>query len=89
MDVYELKRKHLQNHPTSHFFDAETLKFFGESMSRMYVLKGTVKIFDYLGDPHECYVLSKQGKNFLGQKTRTYAYFDTKTFENIQSPIDR
>lgn len=86
MDVYELKRKHLQNHPLSHFFDAETLKFFGESMSRMYVLKGTVKIFDYLGAPHECYVLSKQGKNLLGQKMRTYAYFDTKTFEEIQKP---
>lgn len=86
MDVYELKRLHLQNHPLSHFFDTETLKFFGESMSRMYVLKGTVKIFDYLGDPHECYVLSKQGKNLLGQKMRTYAYFDTKTFEEIQKP---
>lgn len=86
MDVYELKRLHLQNHPLSHFFDAETLKFFGESMSRMYVLKETVKIFDYLGDPHECYVLSKQGKNLLGQKMRTYAYFDTKTFEEIQNP---
>ena len=41
MTVYSLKENHLQAEPNSHFFDYDTLKFFGERMSEMRVMKNT------------------------------------------------
>ena len=43
-DSYSLRDAHLAKHPDSHFFDRDTLKFFGERFSEMRLLKskGTV-----------------------------------------------
>lgn len=70
----------------SHFFDNETLKFFGETMSSMSVLKNTVSVIDGRGDVHECHVLSaKRTKNAFGRckPYRHYHYFDTKTLDFV------
>lgn len=83
MNVYALKSRHEDAFPRSHFFDRDTLKFFGESLSRMSVLQKTVKIKAYSGKVHDCYVLSKQSRDFFGKRIRTYAYFDTTTFEEV------
>ncbi len=83
MNVYILKERYQNANPDGHFFDEKTLKFFGEALSRMNVLKQTAKITDYSGDVHECYILSKLGKDFLGHKRRSYAYFDTNTFKEV------
>lgn len=32
MTPSRLKAKHLENHPTSHFFDRDTMGFFGDTM---------------------------------------------------------
>lgn len=69
-------------HPESHYFDRETLKFFGESLSSMRILKNTTIIND-AGTPRECFTLSKLGKDFRGRKCRSYAYFDCNTLEYI------
>ena len=83
MTVYELRSRYLEKHPNGHFFDSDTLKFFGETLSTMRVLRETVQKRDSMGEMHTCYVLSKQSKDFSGKKRRTYAYFDMETFEYV------
>lgn len=67
----------------SHFFDAETLKFFGEKRSSMKILKQTEKIKDISGQIHECYVLSSLQKTFTGKKRRHYSFFDVDTLKEV------
>ena len=81
MSVYELINKTRTTEP--HFFDHDTLKWFGESISSMNVLKDTVTITDYLGVKHECVVLSKLSRKYPGGARRTYAYFDTTSWNQI------
>ena len=86
MNVYELKNKHLEKNPGSHFFDYDTLKFFGEAFSRMRVLKNTVTKTDVCGEKHECYVVSAtRTKNWRGScKPYThYHYFDVETLTAV------
>jgi len=83
MDVWTLSRKYYENNPGGHFFDRDTLKFFGERMSEMYVFKNKEKVKDGQGVEHECYVLSSlQRVPYVG-KRRHYAWFDANTFEEI------
>ena len=83
MTVYELRSRYLEKHPNGHFFDPETLKFFGETLSSMRVLGATTEVKDSIGEMHTCYVLSKLSKDFSGKKRRTYACFDVDTFEHV------
>lgn len=83
MDVYKLRSEYYKHNPDGHFFDYETLKFFGESLSNMNVLKNTAIITDCMGEKHTCYILSKYSRNYPGGGRRTYAHFDVETFEYI------
>lgn len=83
MTVYNLIAEHKKNFPESHYFDHDTLKFFGERVSDMRVLKKTTIVNDYRGKPHECFVLSKVSKDFYGRHYRNYDYFDIVTYERI------
>lgn len=76
MTVYKLIQEHKRNFSHSHFFDKETLRFFGERISEMYVLKKTEMI-----DGVEYYVLSSLQHNAPGGARRAYHYFDVNTFE--------
>lgn len=83
LSVYELIREYQRHNPNGHYFDHDTLKFFGERISEMRVLKGTFTITDLSGTPHECYMLSSlQRKNPAGPK-RHYEYFDVNTFDSV------
>jgi hypothetical protein len=42
--VYGLISEYQRMHPNGHFFDRDTLKFFGETVSSMRLLKGTVNL---------------------------------------------
>ena len=83
MTANELRFRHLSACPKSHFFDSKTLKFFGERMSDMYVLKGTVKINDCSGNEHECIVLSSRQLKYPSGPKRIYHYFDACTYEQV------
>lgn len=81
--VYGLRDAYYEKHPNGHFFDHDTLKFFGESLSTMRLLKETITVTDICGDKHECYVLSRlQRKHPMGPR-RTYAYFDVNTLDDV------
>lgn len=82
MTVYNLIANY-EDKQHGHFFDAATLKFFGERISDMRVLKGTTVVKTYSGEEHTCYTLSSlQRKHPMGPR-RKYSYFDTETFEHI------
>ena len=58
--VYGLKSRYEGTHPGGHFFDKETLGFFGERLSEMRLLAKTEVVTDISGDKHECYVLRRR-----------------------------
>lgn len=83
MTVYNLIDRYKENNPGGHFFDRSTLKFFGERISDMRVLKDIIIVKSAGGEQHECYMLSSlQRKHPMGAR-RVYHYFDRKTFEHI------
>lgn len=70
-------------HPNGHYFDHDTLKFFGERISDMRLLKNRETVTDTSGEKHDCYVLSSlQRKNPMGAK-RKYTYFDVETLDYV------
>ena len=83
MTVYSLIENYNKHHPDGHFFDDNTLRFFGERVSEMRVLKKTETITTYRGRKHECYCLSSLQRKAPGGARRAYHYFDVETFDSI------
>lgn len=83
LNVYDLKDAHLAAHPDSHFFDHDTLKFFGERLSSMRLLKTRPTVKDCVDEEHECYCLSSSQRTPLGNRRTHYFYFDVNTLEEI------
>lgn len=83
MPVWKLVDIYQGKHPGGHFFDRDTLKFFGERLSDMRVLSETETIKDCSGKKHECYVLSRLQRKHPAGPRRTYAYFDVETLDHI------
>ena len=82
-NINELVRAYYDKHPRGHYFDHDTLKFFGERISDMRLSKDTVTITDISGDVHEAYVVSRLQRKYPGGSRRTLAYFDTTTLDDI------
>ena len=83
MTIYQLMNRYREHNPRGHYFDRDSLKWFGERMSEMRVLKGVATVIDTYGKEHTCYVVSSiQHKHPCGP-TRHYAYFDTVTYDHI------
>ena len=73
--IDRLAREYYNKNPDGHYFDRDTLKFFGEAISRMYLYKNLENITDISGEKHICYCIRKEGKDFLGKKRVSYGYF--------------
>ena len=86
MTVYGLIAEHRRRFPSSHFFDSETLRFFGERISEMRVLRGVVTVKDISGHDRRAYVLSSRQRKAPGGPRRKYHYFDAETFDDIVMP---
>lgn len=83
MTVKELIREYYAHDPNGHFFDKDTLDFFGERMSEMKLLKDKAIVTDAHGKDHVCYVITTiQHKHPCGP-TRAYHHFDAETFDHI------
>ena len=89
MTINELIKAYYEKNPDGHYFDKDTLHFFGERISDMYVLKNTAKIKDVSGEEHECYIVSRLQRNYPGGARRTYAYFDVDTLNDIIPEEDK
>ena len=86
MTFYQLKNKIETAGGENHFFDHDTLKFFGERLSEMRLLKDTVEITDVCGEKHTCYVISATRRKNVFKSCKPYAYhhyFDTTTFQHV------
>ena len=83
ISVNQLIDRYQSKHPNGHFFDRETLKFFGERISEMRVLKGTVIVTSCGGEKHKCYMLSSRQHNHPGGPKRVYHYFDVETYDDV------
>lgn len=57
------------------YFSIDTLKFFGEKLSNMYILRNTVIKKTYHDEEIECIVLSKLSINSNGDNFRNVDYF--------------
>ena len=86
MTVYELKEQYYRKHPNGHFFDRQTLKFFGETLSTMHVWKNTVQKKDIMGKMHTCYILSSLQRNHPCGARRVCHYFDVETLDDVMVP---
>ena len=82
-NVRELICAYYQKHPDGHFFDRDTLKFFGETRSGMRLLKGTRIKRSASGDVHTCYCISARRRTWSGTLARAYHYFDVETLEDV------
>ena len=86
MTIYQFINKYEEKHPGNSFFHQEELKFFGEALSRMRVLKRKKVVTDSLGEERTCIVVSAtRHKDWSGPcKPYTYHhYFDAETLERI------
>lgn len=83
--VYGLRDAYYEKHPHGHYFDHDTLKFFGETLSSMRLLKGTAKVTDVCGEEHECYVLSSLQRTHPMGPRRKYTYFDIHTLDDVMT----
>lgn len=82
-DIDDLIYNYYKKNPNGHYFDRDTLKFFGERRSDMRLLKGTTRVKDVCGDYHEAYVISRLQRKYPGGPRRTYAYFDVETLDDV------
>ena len=83
-NVADLIYEHKTRHPKSHFFNPETLKFFGERRSEMRLLRRTKTVKSAGGKTHECYVISALQRPGAPLKPRrVHHYFDVETFEDV------
>ena len=82
-NIDQLVREYKKRNPGGHFFDRDTLKFFGERMSDMRLLKDKVTVRDCCEEKHLCYVVSSlQRKDPRGPR-RHYHYFDAETINQV------
>lgn len=82
-NIDALIREYYRKNPEGHYFDHDTLKFFGERISDMRLLKNTTEITDISGDKHTAYIISRLQRKYPGGARRTYAYFDIETLDDI------
>ena len=82
-NIDEFIRAYYKKNPEGHYFDKETLNFFGERLSDMRLLKKTAKVKDMRGVEREAYVISRLQRKHPGGPQRTYAYFDVDTLTPI------
>lgn len=76
MTVDKLIAGYKEHNPGGHFFDNDTLKWFGETIRTMRILEDTKIV-----EGRECYVLSSRQKKYpTGPRTQHY-YFAKDDFE--------
>ena len=83
MTAYELRKKYKEHNPDGHYFDEQTLRFFGESMADMKVAKELETVKDYRGNEHQCYVLTSYQRNHPDGARWATHYFDSQTFDYL------
>ena len=79
MTTSELKRQYKSNNPEGCFFDRESMRFFGDTMSN-YGVRDAEAIKDYHGETFDCWELYRKHPVKHGLKSSTYFTKDTLHF---------
>ena len=82
-NIHSFIRDYYAKNPTGHYFDQDTLKFFGERLSDMRINKTVEVKEDDRGEKHKCYVISRMHRAHPNGPRRTLAYFDVETLNDI------
>ena len=84
--ISDLQSAYRKKHPNGHFFDQETLKFFGERLSEMCLRKSRAHNKYAAGNEHKCsFVSAVQRPGAPLKKRRVYHYFDMTTLEDVST----
>ncbi|WII71766.1 hypothetical protein QJS83_14975 [Bdellovibrio sp. 22V] len=83
----QLKSLHLEAQPDSKYFDRDTMKFFGDTMSNFAVSKDVVETND--GDRIAVYELRRKAKTHKGAPAGIVAFFDMNGFRRHDIKKDR
>lgn len=80
--VAELVSEYRRHNPKGHFFDPDTLAFFGEKISKMQYMGLTV-IPDVYERNRRCHkIWSEENDSVLGTRWKLH-YFDALTFDHV------
>lgn len=79
MTPSQLKARYQQADPDGHYFDRETMRFFGDRMSNYGVRAATVT--DYTGQTREVWELYR--KHAVKHGLRASHYFDRETMDEV------
>lgn len=79
--VNDLIRAYNETHPDHHYFDRDTLKYWGERISDMYLYRKTEEVKDLLGNMRTCYCL--RSKQTFPIRHTKYTYFDVNTLDIV------
>ena len=82
-NIHSFINDYYAKQPNGHYFDQDTLKFFGERLSDMRINKTIEVKEDDRGEKHKCYVISRLHRKPSNGPRRTLAYFDVETLEDI------
>jgi hypothetical protein len=84
MTIAELKKNYIEK-TGGHFFERETLKYFGETMKDMHIMPHLNIVSDYKGLKHNCYTVSiKQRPQDMPPRIAIF-HFDADTFEIVNT----
>ena len=86
MTVSRLKFRIKEHHPDDHYFDRETMKFFGNRESEMYVHKKPIRLLCNDGKTRTAWVLKRVNRRDAFKDCApfvSYDYFDTRTFRRL------
>jgi len=81
MTPQEFIKRYKKKHPESHFFDEDTLEFFGEQISEM-KLSGPVN-YIVNGEDTEVYILDTHQHNAPGGPVWKSHFFRANDFESV------
>ena len=82
-NIHSFVKDYYAKNPDGHYFDPDTLKFFGERLSDMRINKTVEVKEDDRGEKHKCYAISRMQRAHPNGPRRTLAYFYVETLEEI------
>ena len=82
-NIHSFIKAYYAKNPDGHYFDHDTLKFFGERVSDMRIKNKIEVREDDRGEKHKCYVVSRMQRKRTNGPKRTLGYFDVVTLEDI------
>lgn len=83
MTVRELIKEYKRTHEDEHFFDTNTLNYWGEKINKMRISSEIKNVKDFDGTIRQCYMISVNQDKAPTQPFKVRHYFEVSTFDWI------